>query len=219
MIFSLNCTECTGRGLACFKQGREVKCQPGESRCGREWLVQNHTYMYREGCVKDGLCIGSIDCNKDGFKLGERYKNGSNCIVTCCDGDNCNHTFPFYCFECQGKGERCYENSKACAYGKDSCLRINFKVGGELMTKQRCYQSSRCSNTSEICDLVKKDHPTAKECKHVCCENARHCDPETQPSEPTQNTSSRPSSSFSLIRSCRFFICFVLLLSLSVQND
>lgn len=214
-MFALNCTECTGRGLACFSQRREVECQPDESRCGREWLVQNHTYMFREGCVKDGLCIGSIDCNKDGFKLGERFKNGSNCLVTCCEGDNCNHTFPFYCYECQGKGERCYENSRACAYGEGSCLRINFKIGGELMTKQRCYQTSRCSSTSEICELVKKDHPKARECKHVCCENPHHCDRKTQ---SNTITTIRPSSSLSSITSSRVFICFVLLLVMTVQN-
>ena len=215
-MFALNCTECTGRGLSCFSQGREVECQSDENRCGREWLVQNHTYMFREGCVKDGLCDGSVDCNKTGFKLGERFKNGRNCVVTCCEGNNCSHTFPFYCYECHGKGERCYKNSKACAYGEDSCLRINFKVGGKLMTKQRCYQESRCSNTSEICDLVKKDHPTARECKHVCCENAHYCDRKTQ---PNTTVDSRPSSSLSLITSCRVLICFVLLLANTMQDE
>ena len=215
-MFALNCTECTGRGLSCFSQGREVECQSDENRCGREWLVQNHTYMFREGCVKDGLCVGSVDCNKTGFKLGERFKNGRNCVVTCCEGNNCSHTFPFYCYECHGKGERCYKNSKACAYGEDSCLRINFKVGGKLMTKQRCYQESRCSNTSEICDLVKKDHPTARECKHVCCENAHYCDRKTQ---PNTTVDSRPSSSLSLITSCRVLICFVLLLANTMQDE
>lgn len=215
MSLALNCIECTGRGLACPSQGREVECQAGESRCGREWLLQNDTFMFHEGCVKDGLCIGSIDCNKDGFKLGQLYKNGRNCVVTCCDGDICNkginHTFPFYCFQCQAKGEECYLNSKACAYGEDRCLRVNFKVGSELMTEQRCYQSSRCSNSSEICDMVKKDHPTASECKHVCCETFNYCDHKI----PTN----RPSSSLSLITSCLSLIYFLLLFVTTMQNE
>ena len=194
-----------------------MECQAGESRCGREWLVQNHTYMFREGCVKDGLCIGSIECNKDGFKLGKLYKNGTSCVVTCCDGDNCNHTFPFYCWQCQGKGEKCYENYKVCAYGEDRCLRVNYKVGGVLMTEQRCYQSSRCSNTSEICDSVKKDHPTARECKHVCCKDWR-CDHKT-PTKRTSSASSSPSSCLSLNTFYLSLICFLLLLVTIVEKE
>ena len=219
MSLALNCTECTGRGLACFSQGREVECQAGESRCGREWLLHNHTYMFHEGCVKDGLCVGSVDCNKNGFKLGKRYKNGSKCIVTCCDDDNCNHTFPFYCFHCQGKGEKCYKNSKACGYGEDRCLRINFKVNGVLMTEQRCYQSSRCSNTSEICDSVKSNHPTATECKHKCCKDWRglHCDHGAATNGPSV-PSYLPTSCLSLITSCLSLISFLLVFVTAVEN-
>jgi hypothetical protein len=212
---ALNCTECSGRGWTCFGQGREVQCQPDESRCGREWLVHNHTYMYHEGCVKDGLCVGSIDCNTNGFKLGKRYKNGTKCVVTCCDGDNCNHTFPFNCFNCQGKGEKCYKNSKVCAYGEDRCLRINFKIDGVLMTEQRCYQSSRCSNTSEICDLVKNDHPNATECKHVCCER-HHCDHRTATKRPSSPSS---SPNCSLPSFCFSLIAFLLLVSLTAMAN
>ena len=70
------------------------------------------------------------------------------------------------------KGETCKINSVSCGFKEDRCLRINYKVGNESMTDQRCYQSSSCSNTAEICNLVKKNGTVITDCKPTCCGKA-----------------------------------------------
>ncbi|XP_028403390.1 uncharacterized protein LOC114526087 [Dendronephthya gigantea] len=127
-----------------------------------------------EICASKSYCVGTIDCSKLTTDFGKRYKGATNCITSCCDEDNCDPPAPLKCYECQGKGKTCKTNSISCGYKEDRCLRINYKVGEDLMTDERCYQSSRCSNSSEICDLVKKNNQTVKECKTSCC-NTENC--------------------------------------------
>lgn len=101
----------------------------------------------------------------------------------------------YLCFE----GETCNNNSVSCGFKQDRCLRINYKVGNDLMTDERCYQSSRCSNTAEICKLVKKNGTVITDCKPTCCEKT-NC-----------NSNSMPIASSLLIA---MFVGFVLVLKI-----
>ena len=42
------------------------------------------------------------------------------------------------------------------------------------MVNERYYQSSRCANKTEICDLVRGDYPSANNCQSLCCQGD-HC--------------------------------------------
>ena len=79
-------------------------CPQGDGICGRVTFVQNGVQKVLERCAKREFCIGNIDCLKDGFGLGNFYKNATNCVVACCEGDNCNPSAPLKCYQCQGKG-------------------------------------------------------------------------------------------------------------------
>lgn len=177
-VSALNCTTCFGKGESCRDQGKSTLC-PGspnseEGICGRVNFLQNDTRKVLEGCVLKKHCVGSIDCKEDGFELGKRYSGASHCVVGCCEGDNCNPPYPLRCHRCKGAGKTCSRGNVSCGYGEDRCIRINFMVNGTAMVNERCYQSSRCGNQSEICDLVKTDYPSASDCKQLCCEG-NHC--------------------------------------------
>ena len=58
-----------------------------------------------ERCALKKFCVGTIDCLKPGFELGKRFKGATNCVVSCCDGDNCDPPTPLKCYQCQGKGD------------------------------------------------------------------------------------------------------------------
>ena len=88
------------------------------------------------------------------------------------------------------KGETCKNNIVSCGFKEDRCLRINYKLGNDLMTDERCYQSSKCSNTAEICELV-KENGTVSDCKPTCCEKP-NCNAVAEPDN--SNTMSIPSS-------------------------
>ena len=79
-------------------------CPPGDGLCGRVTFMQNGVQKVMEDCSLRKFCIGNIDCLKDGFELGKRFKNATNCVVSCCEGENCNPPAPLKCFQCQGKG-------------------------------------------------------------------------------------------------------------------
>ena len=67
--------------------------------------MQNGVKKVVMQCVLKTFCVGTIDCLKDGFELGKRYKNATNCVVSCCEGDNCDPPVPLKCYQCQGKGK------------------------------------------------------------------------------------------------------------------
>lgn len=56
--------------------------------------MQNGVKKVMEDCSLRKFCIGNIDCLKDGFELGKRYKNATDCVVSCCEGDNCDPSEP-----------------------------------------------------------------------------------------------------------------------------
>ncbi len=65
-------------------------CPPGhDGVCGRATFLQNGVQKIMKRCVMKKFCVGDIDCLKDGFELGKLYKNASNCVVSCCEVDNC----------------------------------------------------------------------------------------------------------------------------------
>ena len=182
---ALNCTLCHGDGEKCTSHGQSKMCPPGDGLCGRATFLHNGMQKVSQQCVLRKFCVGSIDCLTDNFELGKRYKNATDCVLSCCDGDNCDPPVPLQCYKCHGKGKTCKTDSVSCGYKEDRCLRINYKVDGELMTDQRCYNSSQCSKTSTICGLVKKNNTTVQECKHTCCDkpncNAVERDDNSQP--------------------------------------
>ena len=79
-------------------------CPQGDGICGRATFVQNGVQKVVETCTLKTNCIGSIDCLKDGFELGKKYPNATDCVVSCCEGDNCDPGVPLKCYKCQGKG-------------------------------------------------------------------------------------------------------------------
>ncbi|XP_028408906.1 uncharacterized protein LOC114531500 [Dendronephthya gigantea] len=166
---ALNCTACYGNGTKCTHHDESRKCPLGEDFCGRVLFMQNGVEKVFEACASLNHCAGTLNCSKLGTDFGNLFEGATNCITSCCDADNCDPPAPLKCYQCQGKGTTCKTNSISCGY-KDQCLRINYKVGEDLMTDERCYQSSRCSNSSEICGLVKKNNQTIKECKTGCCD-------------------------------------------------
>ena len=93
------------------------------------------------------------------------------------------------------KGETCKTNSVGCGFKEDRCLRINYKVSGnESMTDERCYQSSSCSNTAEMCNLVKKNGTVITDCKPTCC-GKPNCNAVVEP----DNSDAMPTPSSILI--------------------
>ena len=102
---ALNCTVCNGNGTHCTNKGQSEMCRRGDGLCGRATFLQNGFQKVAEQCVLKKYCVGSIDCLADGFELGKRYKNATDCVVSCCDGDNCVPPVPLKCYKCQGKGK------------------------------------------------------------------------------------------------------------------
>ncbi|XP_028408910.1 uncharacterized protein LOC114531503 isoform X2 [Dendronephthya gigantea] len=183
---ALDCIECFGNGTKCNEQGKSRKCGPGIDLCGRVLFMQNGVQKVAEICASKSYCVGTIDCSKLTTDFGKRYKGATNCVTSCCDEDNCDPPAPLKCYQCQGKGKTCKTNSISCGYKEDRCLRINYKIGEDLMTDERCYQSSRCSNSSEICDLVKKNNQTVKECQTSCCDT-ENCIAKFKPASSARN--------------------------------
>ena len=70
------------------------------------------------------------------------------------------------------------------------------------MADKRCYKSSNCTNTAEICNLVKN----GKDCKLSCCEKP-NCNAVVQPDN--SNTMHIASSLFIGI-----FVAFALVLKI-----
>ena len=54
------------------------------------------------------LCKTAFKENVSNGVLGKRFKNATNCVVSCCEGENCNPSVPLKCFQCQGKGRNGY---------------------------------------------------------------------------------------------------------------
>ena len=101
-------------------------------------------------------------------------------------------------------GETCKTNNVSCCYKEDRCLKINYKVGNELMTDERCYMSSGCSNTTMICDLVKMNNTTVKDCTPTCCEK-------TNCNGVLDNSNNMPIASSVLVA---FFVALVVVMKM-----
>lgn len=172
----MNCNTCEGKGESCRDKGSSKNCSVGI--CGRINFMLYGTRRVHELCIPEKFCIGTINCNQEGFEYSGLRPGASDCVNTCCQGENCNPKPALKCYRCKGKGETCSSSSVSCGYGEDRCIRINFKVNGVGMVDERCYQYSRCGNESEICGLVNTDHPTASDCETRCCEGD-HCNDET----------------------------------------
>ena len=172
---ALKCISCSGDGATCrnpsANNSRSCPELPPteEALCGRVNFKDNGTNKVMERCTLKKFCIGTIDCLKDGFELGKAYPGASGCVVSCCEGDDCNPKVPLRCHKCKGQRETCSNSSVSCGFGEDRCIRISYKVNGNLMVDERCYKSSRCTNTTEACDSVQKDYPDASDCKPSCC--------------------------------------------------
>ena len=176
---ALKCIRCSGDGQSCRDKGKSKQCpgttnSTGEGLCGRVNYMVNGTNEVVERCALKQVCVGTIDCKKDKFEFAKRYPGATNCVVSCCQGDNCNPQPALQCYVCKGKGKTCSQSSVSCGYGDDRCIRINFKVNETEMVDERCYQSSRCANKTEICDLVRGDYPSANNCQSLCCQGD-HC--------------------------------------------
>ena len=98
-------------------------------------------------------------------------------------------------------GETCKTNNVSCGYKEDKCLRINYKVGNESMTDERCYNTSGCTDTAMICDLVK-----IKECKPTCCDKS-YCNGVLDP----DNSNNMPIASSVLVA---FFVVLVVVMKM-----
>ena len=95
-------------------------CPQRRGLCGKATFMQNGVQKVMKQCVMKEFCVGSIDCLKDKFELGKRFKNATDCVVSCCDKDNCNPTTPQKCYQCQGKG------NNFRAYVKNSNLTLAY---------------------------------------------------------------------------------------------
>lgn len=67
--------------------------------------MQNGVQKVLEMCTLAKFCVGNIDCLEDGYELGNAFKNATDCVVSCCEGDNCDPPVPLKCHQCQGKGD------------------------------------------------------------------------------------------------------------------
>ena len=101
-------------------------------------------------------------------------------------------------------GETCKTNSLSCGFKEDRCLRINYKADGVLMTDERCYKASSCSNTTTTCNLVKKSNTTITECEPSCC-NTDMCNAIVRP----DNSNGMAMPSLVL-----FMVCFIAVLKI-----
>ena len=101
---ALNCTFCIGNVTKCTGSGQSIMCPTGDGLCGRVTFMQNGFAKVMETCTLRKFCIGNIDCLKDGFELGKRFKNATDCVLSCCEGENCNPSPPLKCHQCQRKG-------------------------------------------------------------------------------------------------------------------
>lgn len=117
---ALNCTNCIGNGTNCGDQSKSVMCPRGRGLCGRATFMQNGVQKVMKQCVMKEFCVGNIDCLKDRFELGKRFKNATDCVVSCCDKDNCDPPTPLKCHQCQGKG------NNFRAYVKNSNLTLAY---------------------------------------------------------------------------------------------
>lgn len=186
---NLTCYQCIGNGTSCRSQGKIVECQGSSDigHCGRVTFKVNGKSKVVEQCTKKEYCRGTIDCLQDGFELGKGFPGASDCVVSCCLGDNCNPKTPLKCHQCKGEGETCSNKSVSCRFGQDRCVRINFKVNGILMVDEHCHRSSLCFNKTTTCGSVQKDYPTATECDASCCQGD-HCNDDVVPNNANRLT-------------------------------
>lgn len=103
---ALSCSVCNGTGTSCIDQGKRQTCPPnGVGHCGRATFMQNGVQKVLEMCTLAKFCVGNIDCLEDGYEVGKPFKNATDCVVSCCEGDNCDPPVPLKCHRCQGKGD------------------------------------------------------------------------------------------------------------------